>query len=214
MSKTGFAARCTAVTIGTALLVGVAGIAMAEEGHGEQDVAVNVQIAEITQPGVLAMSVAATTTTLTEDGSTPTVRQFTGTLPTVTVTDTRDPATIPEDAAWYVIGTSSDFTGSNGQTPISAGHLGWKPALIQGSESGQVAQGDEVVTIIDDPTTDPEFPANNVGLVDQELLATAFNSGDIASEGQWTATANLFLRTPATITAGDYTANLTLSLFE
>jgi len=207
MSKTGFAARCTAVTIGTALLVGVAGIAMAEEGHGEQDVAVNVQIAEITQPGVLAMSVAATTTTLTEDGSTPTVRQFTGALPTVTITDTRDPATIPEEAAWYVLGTSSDFTGSNGQAPISAGHLGWTPALIEGSESGLVAQGEQVDTILD--TGD-----DAVGLVDQELLATAANSGEIASEGQWTATANLFLRTPATITAGDYTANLTLSLFE
>ena len=210
MSKSGFAARCAAVTVGTVLLVGVAGIAMAEEGDGEQNVAVNVAIAEINQPGVLAMSVAGTTTTLTEDGSTPTVRQFTGALPTVTVTDTRDPATIPEEAAWAVMGSSSDFIGSNGQTPISAGHLGWTPALIDGSESGQVAQGDPVVTVLDEET----MPGNNVGLVDQEFLASAWNSGDIATEGQWTATAHLFLRTPATVEAGDYTANLTLSLFE
>ena len=208
MSKTAFAARCTAVTIGTALLVGVAGVAMAEEvNHGDQDVAVNVAITEITQPGVLAMSVAGTTTTLTEDGSTPTIRQFTGALPTVTVTDTRTPDEIPDDAAWYVLGTSTDFTGSTGQTPISAAHLGWTPDLIDGGDSGQVAEGDQVDTILD-------TGANAVGLVDQELLAMAYNSGDIATEGQWTATANLFLRTPATTTPGDYTANLTLSLFE
>ncbi|HEY9323560.1 MAG TPA: hypothetical protein VIP50_01400, partial [Agromyces sp.] len=71
----------------------------------------------------------------------------------------------------------------------------------------QVAEGDQVDTILD-------TGANAVGLVDQELLAMAYNSGDIATEGQWTATANLFLRTPATTTPGDYTANLTLSLFE
>ena len=214
MRKSGFAARCTAVTIGTVLLVGVAGVAMAEEGDGDQDVAVNVEIAEITQPGVLAMSVAGTTTTLTEDGSDATVRQFTGALPVVTVTDTRDAEDIPEGAAWAVMGSSSDFIGSNGQAPISAGHLGWRPALIEGSESGQVSEGDEVVTVIDDPTTEPGVPGNNVGLVDQELLASAWESGAIIGEGRWTATANLFLRTPVTVAAGDYTANLTLSLFE
>ncbi|WP_022894344.1 hypothetical protein, partial [Agromyces subbeticus] len=182
MSKSGFVARCTAVTVGTVLLVGVAGVAMAEEvNQGDQDVAVNVSIAEITEPGVLAMSVAATTTTLTENGSDATVRQFTGALPTVTVTDTRDPATIPADAAWYVLGSSSDFTGT-GLAPITADHLGWTPNLIDGGESGQVAEGDQVDTILDDGP-------NAVGLVDQELLAMAFNSGEIATEGQWTASA-------------------------
>jgi hypothetical protein len=34
--------------------------------------------------------------------STPTVRQFTGSLPTVTVTDTRLPDQIPAGAGWYV----------------------------------------------------------------------------------------------------------------
>ena len=208
MSKTAFAARCTAVTIGTALLVGVAGIAMAEEGtNGDHDVAVNVAITEIAQPGVLAMTVAGTSTDLVEDGSTATVRQFTGALPTVTVTDTRAAEDIPADAAWYVLGSSTDFTGDAGQAPISAGHLGWTPDLVDGGESGQVSEGDQVDTVLDSG-------ANAVGLVDQELLAMAYNSGDIATEGQWTATANLFLRTPATTTPGDYTANLTLSLFE
>ena len=209
MSKSGFAARCTAVTIGTVLLVGVAGIAMAEEGQGEQDIAVNVAIAEITQPGVLAMSVAGSTTTLEEDGSTPTVRQFTGTLPTVTVTDTRDAEDIPEGVGWAVMGSSSDFIGSAGQDPISAGHLGWTPNVDSG-ENGLVAEGGEVVTVMDEET----LPGNNVGLVDQELLAMVLDSAEVAPEGQWTATANLFLRTPSTVAAGDYTANLTLSLIE
>ena len=208
MSKSGFVARCTAVTIGTVLLVGVAGVAMAAEtNYGDDGVDVNVAITEITEPGVLAMSVADTSTTLTEDGSTATVRQFTGTLPTVTVTDTRAAEDIPDGAFWYVVGSSSAFTGSAGQDPISAGHLGWAPELLDGGESGQVSEGDPVDTVLDSG-------ANNVGLVDQEFLALAYDSGAIATEGQWTATADLFLRTPATVAAGDYTARLTLSLFE
>ena len=208
MSKSGFVARCTAVTIGTVLLVGVAGVAMAAEtNYGDDGVDVNVAITEITEPGVLAMSVADTSTTLTEDGSTATVRQFTGTLPTVTVTDTRAAEDIPDGAYWYVVGSSSAFTGSAGQDPISAGHLGWAPELLDGGESGQVSEGDPVDTVLDSG-------ANNVGLVDQEFLALAYDSGAIATEGQWTATADLFLRTPATVAAGDYTARLTLSLFE
>uniref|UniRef100_UPI0018DD1A31 hypothetical protein n=1 Tax=Agromyces laixinhei TaxID=2585717 RepID=UPI0018DD1A31 len=168
---------------------------------------VNVSIAEINEPGVLAMSVADTTTTLTEEGSTATVRQFTGTLPTVTVTDTRTADEIPDDAFWSVVGSSTDFTGDAGQPTIGAGHLGWAPNLIDGGDSGQVSEGDQVDTVLD-------AGPDNVGLVDQELLAMAFDSGDIAAEGQWTANASLFLRTPATVAAGDYTARLTLSLFE
>ncbi|MEF3403464.1 hypothetical protein [Agromyces sp. CCNWLW203] len=209
MSKSGIVARCAAVTVGTVLLVGVAGIAMAEEGQGEQDIAVNVAIAEINQPGVLAMSVAGSTTTLTENGSDATVRQFTGALPTVTVTDTRNAEDIPAGVGWAVLGSSSDFIGSAGQAPISAGHLGWTPNVDSG-ENGLVAEGGEVVTVMDEET----LPGNNVGLVDQELLAMVLDSAEVAPEGQWTANANLSLRTPATVAAGDYTANLTLSLFE
>ncbi|WP_157002420.1 hypothetical protein [Agromyces laixinhei] len=206
MSKSGFVARCAAVTVGSMLLAGVAGIAMAAEPD-DAGVDVNVSIAEISEPGVLALSVADTTTTLTEEGSTATVRQFTGTLPTVTVTDTRTADEIPDDAFWSVVGSSTDFTGDAGQPTIGAGHLGWAPNLIDGGDSGQVTEGDQVDTVLD-------AGPDNVGLVDQELLAMAFDSGDIAAEGQWTANASLFLRTPATVAAGDYTARLTLSLFE
>ena len=206
MEKRRVFARCSVAVVGAALLVGVAGAAIADE-YGDQDVDVNVAITELDEPGVLAISVAGSSTTLTEDGSTATVRQFTGALPTVTVTDTRTAEEIPDGAFWYVLGSSSDFTGDAGQPAIGAGHLGWAPSLIDGGESGLVAAGDEVDTVLD---TGP----NAVGVVDQELLAMAFDSEAVASEGSWTATADLFLRTPATVAPGDYTATITLSLFE
>jgi hypothetical protein len=201
-------ARLSAVTAGALLLVGVAGAAVAEDSFGEQEVDVTVSIAEIGEPGVLAMSVAGTTATLAEDGSTPTVRQFTGALPTVTITDTRTTDEIAPGVGWYVIGTATDFAGDAGQPAIDAGHLGWAPSLIDGGASGQVSEGDVVDTVMDAGSPDA------VGLVDQELLALAFDSQAIAGEGQWTATADLFLRTPATVAPGDYSATITLSLFE
>lgn len=207
MSKSGILARCSAVAIGTVLLVGVAGAAIAEENHGDHDVDVAVAIAPLETPGVLALSVSGTSTTLSENGSTELVRQFTGALPTVTVTDTRTADEITEGSAWYVLGSSTGFTGDAGQPGIGAGHLGWAPQLVDGGESGQVAEGDVVDTVMDSG-------ADAVGLVDQELLAMAYDSAEIADEGQWTATAELLLRTPATVAAGDYTATLTLSLFE
>ncbi|SMG48133.1 hypothetical protein [Agreia pratensis] len=206
MRKREFAARTSAVVVGTLLLTGLAGAAAAEE-VGSDDVDVKVEIAEIEGPGVLAMSVGGTSTTLTETGSTELVRQFTGTLPTVTVTDTRAADEIPADVGWYVLGSSTDFVGDAGQTAIGAEYLGWIPALIDGGESGLVAEGDPVDTAIDGGD-------DGVGLVDQELLALAIDSGAVASEGQWTANANLFLRTPATVAPGSYSSTLTLSLFE
>lgn len=206
MNKRGVFARCSVAAAGAALLVGVAGAAIADE-YGDEDVDVNVEITELVEPGVLAMSVDGSSATLAESGSTATVRQFTGSLPTVTVTDTRTAEEIPDGAFWYVLGSSTDFTGDAGQPAIGAGHLGWAPALLDGGESGLVAAGDQVDTVLD------EGP-DAVGLVDQELLAMAFDSEAVAPEGQWTATADLFLRTDATVAPGNYTATLTLSLFE
>ncbi|ANJ25902.1 hypothetical protein [Agromyces aureus] len=207
MRKAKLALTCSAVTVGTLLLAGVAGAAMAEENHGDHGVDVTVAIEEITEPGILAMSIAGATTSLTENGSTETVRQFTGSLPTVTVTDTRTADDIPAGAAWYVLGSSTDFAGDAGQPAIAAGHLGWAPELLAGGESGLVAEGEPVDTVLD---SGPDA----VGLVDQELLAMAFDSGAIAAEQQWSATASLFLRTPASIAPGEYSGTITLSLFE
>lgn len=199
--------KLTVGTAGAALLVGVAGAAVADDTYGDSDVDVNVTIEEIPEPGVLAMSIAGTEVSLAENGSDELVRQFTGTLPTVTITDTRTAEEIPDGAAWYVLGSSSDFVGDSGQPNIDAGHLGWAPRLIDGGDSGLVAAGDEVDTVLDAP------PAN-VGLVDQELFAIAADSETVASEGSWTATADLVLKTPGDVAAGSYSATLTLSLFE
>lgn len=206
------ALRVTAVTVGALLLTaaGAAAANAADPVGDDSTVDVTVEVSELTGPGALAMTVAADSVALTESGSTELVRQFTGTLPTVTVTDTRAAEDIPADAAWYVLGSSTDFAGDAGQPAIGAGHLGWAPALIDGGESGLVAAGDEVDTVIDDDAD----PANNVGLVDQELLASAWNSGEIVTEGSWTANAGLFLRTESTVAAGNYSSTLTLSLFE
>ncbi|QHC62875.1 hypothetical protein GSU69_09410 [Rathayibacter festucae] len=206
MNTRSFLLRGTAGIAGGLLLLGVAGTAFADEQQGADDVDVNVQIAPLTGGGALSMTVASDSTALTENGSTSAVRRFTGTLPTVTITDTRDAADIPAGAGWYVLGTASDFTSSTGDT-IGAENLGWAPNLLDGGDSGLVAEGDVVDTALD-------AGPNNVGLVDQELLAITDDSAGVAEEGSWTADAALTLKTPATVDAGDYSSTLTLSLFE
>lgn len=182
--------------------------ALAEPGDSA-GLQVTVDIQKITQPGVLALSIAGDAVALSENGSTLLVRQFTGTLPTVTVTDTRTPDNVPSGAAWAVLGTASDFTGTTGQAPITADHLGWKPHLLDGGDTGLVTEGEEVTTVLDTPTQ----PGNNVGLRDQELLLSTFDSETVTGDA-YSVNADLYLRTPADITAGSYTSTLTLSLFE
>ncbi|NRG43030.1 hypothetical protein HRK28_19150 [Rathayibacter sp. VKM Ac-2835] len=203
-------ARVCAAALGVLVLASVAGagLASAEEiQYGDGEVDVNVDIAELDEPGMLAMSVAGTSTALTETGSTATVRQFTGVLPTVTVTDTREADEISEDAAWYVLGSSSDFTGATGQDPIGAEYFGWTPRMISDPNQEQVSAGSPVGSAVDGGT-------NDVGLVDQEFLAFAPDSAAIVTTGSWTATADLALRVPSTVESGAYSSILTLSLFE
>ncbi|MEW2477472.1 hypothetical protein AB0875_27140 [Micromonospora gifhornensis] len=208
---TGKRKRLLAAGAAVGLLAGAVAVgspAFAEPGD-EAGVEVTVEIEEIREPGVLAMTVAADSVLLSEDGSTLLVRQFTGNLPTVTVTDTRTADEVPAGAAWAVLGSATDFVGDADQAPIGAGHLGWKPKLIDGGDTGLVSEGEEVVTVLDEPTQ----PGNNVGLVDQELLVSTFDSGAV-TPGEYTVDADLFLRTPADVEAGAYTSTLTLSLFE
>jgi hypothetical protein len=103
-----------------------------------------------------------------------------------------------------VVGSATDFAGDDAQDPIGGEYLGWTPRLIDGGDSGLVAEGDPVDGELD----------GGPGLVDQELLAMAFDSGQIVTEGSWTATADLTLRVPTTVQPGTYTSTLTLSLFE
>ncbi|NUT51110.1 MAG: hypothetical protein HOV94_27970, partial [Saccharothrix sp.] len=103
------------------------------------DVRITVDIEEIDEPGALALSVAGDAVALAENGSTLLIRQFTGTLPTVTVTDTRTAGEVPAGAAWAVLGRATDFLGAAGQAPIGAAHLGWRPRLIDGGDTGLVS---------------------------------------------------------------------------
>lgn len=195
----------------TALLTGAMALqstALAQSGDSAE-LEVTVDIEEIAEPGVLALSIDGDSVALSEDGSTLLIRQFVGTLPTVTVTDTRTPEEVPAGAAWAVLGSATDFVGDAGQAPISAGHLGWTPHLLDGGDTGLVSEGEEVVTVLDEPTQ----PGNNVGLVDQELLVSTFDSA-AAGAGAYSVNADLYLRVVPDVAGGSYTATLTLSLFE
>lgn len=209
MSRPTTLLRAAAIAVGASALVAVGGAAVAlDDPYGDSDVDVNVEIVALEEPGVLALTVAGTSTTLTENGSDELIRQFTGTLPTVTVTDTRAAEDVPENAAWYVLGSSTAFVGDAAQPDIGAEYLGWTPRLVVGSDSGLVAAGDPVNSAVDLDADD------NVGLVDTELLASTADSASVVTEGQWSVTADLALRTPATVAAGNYSATVTLSLFE
>ncbi len=159
------------------------------------------------------MTVAANQTALTEDTSAvPEERHFSGALPSVTVTDTRE--TIPAGAAWAVLGQASDFVSTDGgtQPAIPAGHLGWTPSVVDPGETYEVVPGPQVDTVLDDGP-------NNVGLegvAGPELLAMTLNGSEKAQDvaESWTANAELFLKVPLATAPGAYKSVLTLSLFE
>ncbi|MGO1412118.1 MAG: hypothetical protein ACTHU7_11855, partial [Microbacterium sp.] len=72
---------------------------------------------------------------------------------------------------------------------------------------------EEVPTSLDE-STNPSTP-NNVGLSGEELLQMALDSSEAtAANGEWTANADLTLKTPNDVEAGSYTSTVTLSLFE
>ncbi|MGI5158836.1 hypothetical protein [Microbispora sp. CA-102843] len=194
--------------LGVALAgVGVAGPALADDDPGNGiDVSVNIE--PIRTPGQLSMTVADNNgVALTENGSDAAARQFVGTLPTVTVTDTRLPEEIPAGEFWAVVGQSSQFTatGDSAKT-IGPEYLGWKPRLLSDSSTGAVSAGEPVSSVISDGTGAP-----TVGLEGQELLASIANSADEIGTSQ--VNADLALRTPVDVAAGEYHSTLTLSLF-
>lgn len=195
-SRTAAGWRAGAAALGAAMLIaaGVGTAAAAEEG-----IDISVDIDEL-DTGALSMTVdPSATVQLVEEGSTGAERQFVGSLPDVTVTDTRDPASVPADAYWYVIGSIADFAGDADQADIiAADSFGWSPRLVSG-EGSDVAPGDDV---------EP-----GEGFEDFELFASTFSSAD-AGPGSWVASADLALRTSATVEPGTYTSTLTLSLFE
>ncbi|GAA4519441.1 MULTISPECIES: hypothetical protein [Nonomuraea] len=197
-----------AAVLGVALAgVGVAGPAVADDDP-EQGIDVTVTIEPGTTPGQVSMTVADNGgVSLQEDGSNAAARQFVGTLPTVTVNDTRRPEEIPAGDFWAVVGQAGEFTATSGSTPpIGSQYLGWRPRLLTDSSSGAVEAGEPVSSVISDGSGAPA-----VGLQGQELLVSTANSAD--EIGTWQVNADLTLRTPADVTAGEYHSTLTLSLF-
>lgn len=192
-----------ALATGAALASGTT-LAAADEVDSD-GVDIEVTIPELDEPGVLALSIAGDSTTLAEDGSTELVRQFTGELPTVTVTDTRAPESIPDGAVWSVLGTASVFENQDEpEATIGAEHLGWSPRLLEGDGEPFVSVGGDVGSSVD----------GEPGLVNGELLYLTESAAGAEGGGQWSATADLSLRVPADVTPGSYTSVLTLSLFE
>ncbi|GAA0402239.1 hypothetical protein Acor_60270 [Acrocarpospora corrugata] len=189
-------------------IAGVAGPAMAADDPDTNGVEVSVTIEPLRVPGQVSMTVADNSgVTLTENGSNAAARQFTGTLPTVTVTDTRLPDEIPAGDFWAVVGQSSQFaaTGDPAKT-IGPEYLGWAPHLLTGSTTGLVAPGEPVSSVVSDGSGAPA-----VGLQGQELLVSIADSAEEIGTHQ--VNANLALRTPVDVAAGEYHSTLTLSLF-
>lgn len=206
----GLSARIAVAAAGSLVLAGAAGTAFAEE-FGNEDVDVNVEIAPLEEPGALSLSVEGTSSMLSEVASGDAeIRQFDGTLPVVTVTDTRAPEEVPEGAFWYVLGQASEFVGDAGQDPLAPGHLGWVPELVGDDGDGVVEAGQEIETILDDGVANPA-----VGLVEGEFLYLADTAAAREDEtNSWSATAGLTLKTPIDVAPGSYSSTLTLSLFE
>lgn len=163
---------------------------------------------DIEDDGALSMSVDSDApVALVENGSDDDIRQFTATLPTVTVTDTR--AESPEGAFWSVIGNTGDFVDVDDATrTISGTYLGWTPALVE------VPEGDDLVSAGSDVESEADGGTGVVGGYD--LLVSAFDSEGAREYGaEWKANAGLQLRVPvAEALSGSYTSTLTLSLFE
>ncbi|WP_327047904.1 hypothetical protein OG320_08515 [Microbispora sp. NBC_01189] len=178
-------------------------------GDGPSDgIDVSVTITPTTTPGQVSMTVADNNgVSLQENGSDAAARQFVGTLPTVTVTDTRQPDEIPAGDFWAVVGQASAFTATGSAAPpIGPQYLGWKPRLLTDSTTGAVSAGEPISSVVSDGTGAP-----NVGLQGQELLVS---TADSATEiGTSKVNADLALRTPVDVAAGQYHSTLTLSLF-
>jgi hypothetical protein len=199
--------RIAAAAAGLAVVATVGGLAttaLAADDPTGVDLSVTI---EDNTPGALSMSVAPNDgVVLAEEGSDAEARQFVGTLPTVTVADTRDAGEIPEGAYWAVVGQAGEFT-AEGREPIGPEYLGWAPRLLTPSPSGDVAAGEPVSSVLPDGSGGAA-----VGLEGQELLLSTWAAG--AEAGPWDVTADLTLRTPADVSPGEYSSVLTLSLFE
>ncbi|MDR2254078.1 MAG: hypothetical protein LBD97_09545 [Bifidobacteriaceae bacterium] len=159
--------------------------------------------------GALWMTVADDQETLVEDPAQASggVRVFEGTLPTVTVTDTRTGSDVPEEGEvwWYVTGEVGDFTHDDGAHVIYGHQLGWTPAMTV-DPGGDVEAGDPVDSTVDDPAAGLQGGS--------DLLVWTWDSNPANPFGTWSAQAGLTLKTSGPVYPGHYAADLTLTLME
>ncbi|WP_285786097.1 hypothetical protein, partial [Microbispora sp. NBRC 16548] len=108
------AASVLGLTLAGAGVAGPAAAADDPAGGSGNGIDVSVKIEPTTTPGQVSMTVADNNgVALQENGSDATARQFVGTLPTVTVTDTRQPEDIPAGEFWAVVGQASQFVAAD-----------------------------------------------------------------------------------------------------
>ncbi|WP_263119666.1 alkaline phosphatase [Cellulomonas sp. RIT-PI-Y] len=121
--------------------------------------------------------------------------RFTGTLPTVSVTDSRSNAQAGT-GGWTVSGQAADL--STGSQILRARHLGWTPGLL--TTKPGVTPGSAVQAAL----------GGGEGLGSPATLATATSDGRL---GTTDLTADLSLEVPVDTRAGEYAGHLTVSLF-
>src|SRR5690606_15189959 len=156
-----------------------------------------VEVSIVDKPGVLTLTVGdyGDGVELTQDGDRPDRWRYSGDLPTLTVTDSRN-VHQAGNGGWAVSGQSSDFASDAGE--ITADHLGWVPRVL--TPRAGVSAGDASVTALDGGT----------GLSTPSRLAAADADG---RRGTTELDAKLVLGSPVGTAEGDYSARVTVSLF-
>lgn len=156
-----------------------------------------VEVSIVDKPGVLTLTVGdyGDGVELTQDGDRPDRWRYSGDLPTLTVTDSRN-VHQAGNGGWAVSGQSSDFASDAGE--ITADHLGWVPRVL--TPRAGVSAGDASVTALDGGT----------GLSTPSRLAAADADG---RRGTTELDAKLVLDAPVGTAEGDYSARVTVSLF-
>lgn len=223
-----FAKAAAAVAVASVAVLGATITAGADEGSldGGGSVGIGVGVT-VSQPPDLYFEVDASAgITLTEGTPTATLRTWSGSIPQVAVYDTRD-SWNPGVDYWCVMGSVDGIEKSTDggvtfapTTDVIPDWFGWTPVLTDdGGLPGLVFAGDEVVGTLDIPT----IPGNNVGLGEKtypytgELLFASIdpeNTSVADTTGDFLVDATLFLHAPKAVPRGDYSAVLTLSLFE
>ena len=143
------------------------------------------------EPGSLVLSVSDGTATLGNQRNAGDRLRMTGTMPAVTVTDTRHEAN-----GWAVAGQSSDLTAGDGT--VSADHLGWVPNVAD--ESQNPIPGSAIAGTM----------AGGEGLSLPQTLGEANTDNRV---GSTELAADLNLEVPVDTEAGTYDGALSVSLF-